>query len=193
MIIGITGGTGCGKTTLLNVIRDQGGFVMDCDAIYHDLLKSDVQLLCGIEARFPGTVEKGVLDRKKLGNLVFSDDKALLDLNTITHGAVKREVLRRLEGRPSLAAIDAIGLFESGLAELCDVTVAVLAPHDVRVDRLMKRDGISAEYAESRIRAQHSDGWFRDKSDHVLINDATEADFRDKCLAFLAQIGIMNI
>ena len=193
MIIGITGGTGCGKTTLLNVIRDQGGFVMDCDAIYHDLLKSDVQLLCGIEARFPGTVEKGVLDRKQLGNLVFSDDKALLDLNTITHGAVKREVLRRLEGRPSLAAIDAIGLFESGLAELCDVTVAVLAPHDVRVRRLMKRDGISAEYAQSRIKAQHSDGWFREKCDYVLINDAAQADFQKKCLAFLAGLDIMNV
>lgn len=193
MIIGITGGTGCGKTTLLNVIRDRGGLVLDCDAIYHDLLKTDIRLLQTIGTRFPGTVERGVLDRKKLGKQVFSDENALLDLNSITHSAVKREVLRRLEQKPSIGAIDAIALFESGLSELCDVTVAVLAPYDMRVDRLMKRDGISSEYAESRILAQHSDGWFRDKCDHVLINDATEADFREKCLAFLPQIGIMNI
>ena len=192
MILGITGGTGCGKTTLLNVIRDQGGLVLDCDAIYHDLLKSDARLLHGIEARFPGTVVNGVLDRKKLGNLVFSDEKALLDLNTITHDAVKREVFRRLEESPPLAAIDAIALFESGLAEFCDVSVAVLAPYDVRVQRLMKRDGISAEYAESRIKAQHSDGWFREKCDYALLNDATEEDFREICLAFLTQLGIIK-
>ena len=114
MILGITGGTGCGKTTLLNVLRDLGGLVLDCDAIYHELLQTDRDLLAAIEARFPGTVENGVLQRKKLGNVVFSDEKALLDLNRITHGAVKAEVLRRLAEKPSLAAIDAIGLFEEG-------------------------------------------------------------------------------
>ena len=122
MILGITGGTGCGKTTLLNLIRDRGGLVLDCDAIYHELLRTDAALLAAIEARFPGVVREGVLDRKKLGSLVFSDPKALEELNHITHGAVKREVLRRLEGDPSLAAIDAIALFEGGLVELCDVT-----------------------------------------------------------------------
>ena len=80
MIIGITGGTGCGKTTLLNILRDQGGLVLDCDAIYHELLQRDDHLLAAIEERFPGVVENGVLQRKKLGNLVFSDEQALLDL-----------------------------------------------------------------------------------------------------------------
>ena len=70
--------------------------VLDCDAIYHELLTRDASLLAAIEERFPGTVEDGVLQRKKLGNLVFSDKNALLDLNRITHAAVKREVLRRL-------------------------------------------------------------------------------------------------
>ena len=128
MIIGITGGTGCGKTTLLNLIAAQGGLVLDCDAIYHQLLQKDHSLLQAIEDRFPGTVTDGALDRKKLGAIVFSDENALLDLNRITHSAVKKEVLRRLETRPRLAAIDAIGLFEGGLAEICDVTVAVIAP-----------------------------------------------------------------
>ena len=189
MIIGITGGTGCGKTTLLREIEARGGLVLDCDAIYHELLTRDDGLLSAIDARFPGVVEDGVLQRKKLGAIVFADPEALADLNTITHGAVKAEIMRRLETAPELAAIDAIALFEGGLAELCGVTVAVTAPAEVRVERLMKRDGISREYAENRIRAQHEESWFASRCDRVLRNDATVAEFQEKCRSFLTEIG----
>jgi len=192
MIIGITGGTGCGKTTLLKVIAENGGLILDCDAIYHDLLTTDKLLLHTIEARFPGTVEDGQLLRKKLGTIVFSDEKALLDLNRITHSAIKAEVLRRLENRPKLAAIDAIGLFEGGLSELCDLTVAVTAPEEVRVQRLRLRDNISESYARSRITAQHDENWFRERCDWILENNDTEVQFHKKCLAFLEKIAIMN-
>ena len=192
MILGITGGTGSGKTTLLNHIRDAGGVILDCDAIYHDLLKTDRDMLSAIEARFPGTVEDSRLDRKKLGSIVFADENALLDLNYITHAAVKAEVLRRLEVKPRLAAIDAIGLFEGGLAELCDVTVAVTAPAELRIRRLMARDGISEEYARSRIDAQHNDDWFRQRCDRVLENSGDMASYWTKCLDFLESVGIIN-
>lgn len=192
MIIGITGGTGCGKTTLLNVIAEKGGLILDCDAIYHQLLASDKALLLAIEDRFPGTVENGQLQRKKLGSIVFSDKNALLDLNKITHSAIRAEVLRRLEEKPELAAIDAIALFEGDLAELCDVTVAVTAPEDVRVQRLMKRDNISEDYARSRIAAQHTENWFRQRCDWILENNGTQIQFREKCLAFLENPGIMK-
>ena len=190
-IIGITGGSGCGKTTLLNLIRDKGGLVLDCDAIYHELLKTDKAMLSAIDARFPGVMEDGVLNRKKLGSIVFADAQALLDLNTITHKAVKEEVLRRLESGPKLAAIDAIALFEGGLAELCHVTVAVTAPVEDRVARLMKRDGIPEDYARSRIAAQHEEDWFREKCGYILENNSNLDAFATKCLAFLAYIGIM--
>ena len=192
MILGITGGTGCGKTTLLNVIQEKGGLVLDCDTIYHQLLTRDNLLLDAIEARFPGTVEEGILQRKKLGAIVFSDENALMDLNKITHGAIKAEVLRRLETAPKLAAIDAIALFEGGLAELCDITVAVTAPEDVRVQRLMQRDNISEDYARSRIGAQHGESWFRERCDWTLENNGTEVQFREKCLAFLENPDIMK-
>lgn len=192
MILGITGGTGCGKTTLLDVIREKKGLVLDCDEIYHQLLQTDRTLLEAIEARFPGTVENGQLQRKKLGSIVFADPEALKDLNGITHSAVKKEVCRRLESSPALAAIDAIALFEGGLAELCDVTVAVTAPSEIRVQRLMVRDGISEDYARSRIAAQHEDGWFRQRCDYVLENMDTKMQFHDKCLAFLKQLGIIE-
>ena len=191
MIIGITGGTGCGKTTLLKTIREKGGLILDCDAIYHQLLKTDPALLSAIEARFPGVVENGQLQRKKLGNIVFQNEAALKDLNAITHAAVKQEVQRLIRPDVQLVAIDAIALFESGLASLCDVTVAVTAPEDDRIHRLMARDGISQEYARNRIRAQHDDRWFRIKCDYVLENDGTMDAFATKCIAFLQQIGIM--
>ena len=191
MIIGITGGTGSGKTTLLNLIRDAGGMVLDCDAIYHELLQTDTGMLSAIEEQFPGTVEKGQLNRKKLGAIVFADETALLRLNAVTHSAVKKEVLQRLETKPALAAIDAIGLFEGGLAEICDVTVAVTAPIAQRVARLMARDGISEDYARSRISAQHTDEWFRQRCDYVLENSGNIAAYTDNCLAFLKEQGIM--
>ena len=192
MIIGITGGTGCGKTTLLKVIAEKGGLILDCDAIYHQLLATDESLLHAIESRFPGTVENGQLQRKKLGAIVFSDDKALLDLNKITHSAIRKEVLRQLESNPKLAAIDAIALFEGGLGELCDITVAVTALAEVRVQRLMKRDSISEDYARSRIAAQHEESWFRERCDWILENNGTEMQFREKCLAFLDNLDIIE-
>ena len=192
LIIGITGPTGSGKTTLLQLISQMGGMVLDCDAIYHELLATDKNMLRAIEVRFPGTVREGVLDRKALGTIVFADDQALLDLNAITHSAVKTEVLRRLAEKPSLAAIDAIGLFEGGLAELCHVTVAVTAPEPIRVQRLMSRDNVSESYARSRIAAQHPSGWYEARCDHTLVNDTTQAAFSAKCLAFLQELGIMK-
>ena len=192
MIIGITGPTGSGKTTLLQLIAQMGGLVLDCDAIYHRLLREDASLLAAIEARFPGTVEAGQLQRKKLGAIVFEDKAGLADLNRITHGAVKAEVIRLLTPEPKLAAIDAIGLFESGLDKLCKPPVAILAPVEARVQRLMARDGIPEEYARSRIAAQPTNEEFARRCDHILENNGTKADFQEKCLAFLSQLGIMN-
>lgn len=192
MILGITGGSGSGKTTLLNLLRERGALVLDCDEVYHELLISDAAMLSAIEGRFPGVVTDGILDRKKLGALVFPDPAALEDLNAITHAAVKREVVKRLEKAPDLAAIDAIALFEAGLSGLCDVTVAVTAPEEIRVRRLMSRDGVSESYARSRIAAQHGEDWFRRRCSAVLVNDGTQDAFFDKCLAFLHQQGIMD-
>lgn len=192
MILGITGGTGCGKSTLLSLIAQKGGLVLDCDRIYHELLKTDRALLAAIENRFPGVVERGLLDRKKLGGIVFADSKALEDLNRITHGAVKAEVLRRLQTTDSrLVAIDAYGLHEGGLSELCQLTVAITAPLPQRVARLMARDGISEEYARARINAQKSNAEFSALCDRTLENSGTADDFQRKCLAFLLDIGIM--
>ena len=188
MIIGITGGTGCGKTTALQAIEQLGGMVIDCDQVYHDLLRTDTTMLRAIENRFPGTVKEGALDRKALAAIVFNDRQALLDLNGITHGAVKNRVLEILGKKPALAAIDAIGLLEGGLDKLCNVTVAVTAPEEVRVQRLMDRDHITRQQAQLRINAQQEQACFAQKCDYVLENSGTQADFQEKCLAFFQNL-----
>ena len=188
MIIGITGGTGCGKTTALRTIENLGGVIIDCDQVYHDLLRTDVAMLSAIENRFPGTVNEGILDRKALAAMVFSDDKALKDLNTITHDAVKNKVHEILATQPGLVAIDAIALFESGLHKLCDVTVAVTAPEDVRIGRLVQRDHITEQQARMRIDAQKNQDYFIEICDYVLENAGTQADFQEKCLAFFQKL-----
>ena len=191
-VFGLTGGTGTGKTTALNAIRDLGGLVIDCDAVYHGLTQTDRDMLAAIEARFPGTVVGGELQRKALGAVVFNDDQALLDLNAITHGCVCREVARLLDEERArggtLAAIDAVALIESGLSDMCDCTFAVTAPEEARAARIMARDGIDHEYALMRIRAQKSDEWFRENCDFVLCNDfPTAEEFRSYCRGFFTE------
>ena len=192
MIIGITGGTGCGKTTALDAIRTLGGIVIDCDKVYHELLRTDKAMLDALESRFPGTVTEGVLNRKKLGSIVFSDKEALLDLNAITHSAIREKVQKILGENPALAAVDAIELFDGGLAAVCDVTVAVIAPEADRVERLTVRDSITREQAIQRIRAQKPESYFREKCDYVLENNGTQEAFREKCLAFFRKLTIIE-
>ena len=165
-IVGITGPTGAGKTTALRAVIALGGCVIDCDRVYHQLLEENAAMRNELTERFGRGIldSEQRLDRKKLGALVFQDKALLADLNAITHRYVRQrveELLRaaRTEGRP-LAAVDAIALIESGLGELCDAVVGVLAPPEVRVRRIMARDGISEDYARMRVKAQQDDAFF---------------------------------
>ena len=178
-VVGVTGGTGCGKTTALKALAQQGALVLDCDAIYHELLEKDEELLREIEAAFPGTVAEGKLHRKKLGAIVFQDAAALEHLNAITHRHISDEVQRRLREHSmnggTLAAIDAIELFSSGMGERCDFTIGVIADEEVRAARIMARDGISRGYALLRIRAQRPESYFRQMCSVTVENNKDEA------------------
>lgn len=181
-IIGITGPTGAGKTTALSALADLGAAVIDCDGVYHDLTERSAPMLDELRQRFGDGIfdSDGALARKALGAIVFGDEGALRDLNAITHRYVNDEVDRRLdqarrEGRPA-AAVDAIALLDSDLKDKCHCTVAVTAPDEVRVRRIMTRDGIGEEYARLRLAAQKPVEFFERNSDYTLENGGEDPE-----------------
>ena len=178
IVLGLTGGTGAGKTSALNAIRELGGEIIDCDAVYHEMLDDDQELRNTINAAFPGVFgADGKLNRQKLGQEVFAKKERLDKLNAIVFRFLIPELERRLDSAPDgLYAIDAINLIESGLDRLCDRTIAVTAPTELRVRRIMARDNISEQYARLRISAQKPDEFYRSKCDLELNNGAETAE-----------------
>ncbi len=191
-VIGITGPSGCGKTTALKELESFGALVLDCDAIYHELLESNADLLQELDGAFPGTVINGKLDRKTLGRIVFADAEKLALLNRITHRYVMDETERRLRAfamRGGLvAAIDAVELISAGMAERCDAVVGVLADEEIRVARIMARDGIGREAALARIRSQKPDSYYQTNCTHLLFNNADREGFAAACRQLYKEI-----
>ena len=192
-IIGITGGSGGGKTSALRALQSLGALTLDCDAIYHDLLANNMELKSELESHFSGVLRDGAIDRKRLGEIVFSDPNALKELNSTTHKYVGKEIARRIsQGEDqglNVVAIDAIALIESGRSKKCDVVVAVTAPRDIRISRIMARDGISREQAEMRINAQKPDSYFEENCDHLLNGIYPEPEeFEEVCRKFFREL-----
>ncbi len=191
LIVGITGPTGAGKTSALRALEQLGGCVLDCDAIYHDMLRSDDGLRRAITDAF-GRVfaADGQLDRQKLGTLVFGDPQQLERLNTIIYAHLPRELERRMAASPApIIGIDAINLVESGLSKLCDRTLAVLAPVEDRIRRIMARDGISDEYARLRVAAQKDDAFYRTHCTDILENTSAAPEaFQKTALLFFQRL-----
>ena len=191
LIVGITGPTGAGKTSALRALEQLGGCVLDCDAIYHDMLRSDDGLRRALTDAF-GSVftADGQLDRQKLGTLVFGDPQQLERLNTIIYAHLPRELERRMAASPApIIGIDAINLVESGLSKLCDRTLAVLAPVEDRIRRIMARDGISDEYARLRVAAQKDDAFYRTHCTDILENTSAAPEaFQKTALLFFQRL-----
>lgn len=195
LIIGITGPTGCGKTTLLQAIARRGGAVIDCDALYYTLLSTPegAALRQELLTAFPEAFdESGQLQRKVLGSVVFADRVRMAQLNEIVFfhigAAVRTRLVReKLAGR-RLLAIDAINLFESGLAALCDVTAGVLADRQTRIRRIMQRDGLTQAYAALRVDAQKPDSFYRRHCDTIFQNTGTLEDFERSADQYLNNI-----
>lgn len=189
-IIGITGPTGAGKTTALGALKELNVSVIDADAVYHRLLAESEALREALTKHFGRGIldPAGRVDRKRLGAIVFEAPKALAELNELTNPFILSAIDRlcaaaSAEGRH--AAIDAIGLIESGLGERCSAKVAVLAPPEVRIQRIMAREGISYEYAASRVRAQKSEDFFRTHCAYILENsgETTPEEFYQEALS----------
>lgn len=116
----------------------------------------------------------------------------MAELNAITHKYITREMLSRLRahamGGGTLAALDAVGIFEAGIDRLCSAVFGILAPEEVRVERLLKREGITREYALERIRAQKSDTYYMEACTACIVNDGTADEFAAKCEAAFKEV-----
>ena len=179
LTVGLTGPSGAGKGTVASLFAHYGVPSIDTDAVYHALLIPPSPCLDELSARF-GTgilTPDGTLDRKALSSVVFAPghEADLTDLNRISHRHVLAEVRRLLgvyeaQGKAAVL-VDAPQLFESGFDAECDFILTVLAPRDLRLARIMARDGLDEARATARLNAQKPDGFFREHSDAVICND----------------------
>ncbi|MDR1117380.1 MAG: dephospho-CoA kinase [Oscillospiraceae bacterium] len=187
-VIGITGGSGSGKTSVLRMMERLGCFAVDADEVYHKLLVSDKILLNGIKEYFPEAFDGDSLNRGKLGYAVFGNDEKLKELNKITHPRIIREInhildVGRLHDAP-MAVIDATLLIESGVNEICDLVIGVVAPPEVRLARILERDRISEEAARRRVDSQPGSGFYQENCDYIIDNSKDDDSILDKTVGF---------
>lgn len=174
-IIGVAGTTGSGKTTLLDNIKLKGGYVIDCDKVYHRLLEIDGELRKELISEFGRSIiVDGAIDTKELGKIVLGHKDKLNRLNEISHRHICDKVESIIEEKKrdyKIIAIDAPLLFETRLASICTTTIAVLASTKLRLKRIMERDSIAEEYAMARINSQKPNIYFIERCNHVIINN----------------------
>lgn len=185
MVLGLTGQTGAGKSTVCELLQtEQDICVVDADRIARDVVTCGTDCLAEIVLHFSITVlnEDGTLNRKKLGKIVFNDRNKLKELNKITFpyivSGIRDQIKKGLDSGHSIVILDAPVLFESKADKLCDKVLAVISDAEFRKKRIMERDGLSSEEAEARMRSQHDDEFYVSRSDYVIRNNGDAAALR---------------
>ncbi|MGN1472467.1 MAG: dephospho-CoA kinase [Eubacteriales bacterium] len=198
LVIGLTGGSGAGKSTVARMLADYGGTVCDADALYATMTCVSSAVTKALADTFGPSVlaPDGALNRAALAAIVFPDPDQLRLLNQTVHPFVLAEMAERMKesqkaGKPYLV-LDAPQLFESGADRMCSLTVAVLAPRGIRTARITARDGISTEAAERRMNAQLPDDFFRERCDFVLENNGDAASLRAACDTLMLRFGFLR-
>ena len=181
-VIGLTGQTGAGKSTVRELLKEKGAAVIDADTVAHDITDNNLDCIYDIVSHFSCLVldEKGKINRKALGKKVFSDPKELAMLNKIIFpyilNEIEHEVLGYIAKGTENIVIDGATVIESGCGKMCDVLVSVVAEEETRKTRIIKRDGISKADAERRVLAQKPEEFYIENSDFVIRNDSTPAN-----------------
>lgn len=185
-LIGITGDIASGKTSVLALLADRGAETIDADRVYHELIRGGAPLRDAIVRRFGAEIvgADGEIDRRKLGAIVFADPKALKDLERLAHPSVLAEIERRIaDSAAAVVAVDAVKLFEGGLALRCDQIWLVVCAPEVQLARLITRNTLSREEAVWRVAAQPPRGDKIARSDVVIDNSGSPAEMRDQVAA----------
>ncbi|MBR5236560.1 MAG: dephospho-CoA kinase [Clostridia bacterium] len=192
IIIGLTGGTGCGKSTAAAYLKSRGAHVIDADQIARRIVLPGTPALFEIQKAFDGVVtEDGSLDRKKLGVLVFADKTARETLNKITHKYILEEIENCVNTSQSpLVVIDAPLLLECNLDRLCNASIAVLANNEKRRERIMTRDNLSEVLAIERIGAQPDDAFYRERCRFIVENNEDAVALENKLDLVLKELNL---
>lgn len=184
LTVGLTGPSGAGKGVIASLFAARGVPSVDTDKVYHDLLIPPSACLDELSSRFGCGIlsPDGRLNRGALAAIVFAEGhgQELADLNTITHRHILEKTRALLADHEALGIpavlVDAPQLFESGFDAECGFILSVLAPYELRLARIMARDGLDEAKARARLDASHSDEFFRKRSHAVIVNDgASEA------------------
>lgn len=176
IVIGLTGQTGAGKTTLSDNLRARGITVVDADVIARDVVSNSKSCLGDLVLEFGCVIidHNGDLNRRKLSGVVFNDKQKLRRLNAITFPHIVACIEDTLAScraqRTPLVVLDAPTLYEAGCDKMCRFVVAVIAPEEMRMRRIIQRDNLTEEEALARIRAQHDDQFFRERAAFVIEN-----------------------
>lgn len=193
-IIGLTGPSGAGKTLFSFFLCAKGCPCINADELYHSMLIPPSILLDSIRREFGDEFfnENGELDRKALGKFVFSSKEKLELLNATVLPLVIEKMQKIAndyeKNGAKLLIIDAPTLFEAGYDKSCDITVSILAPENIRVERISERDEISIDDAVLRTNAQKDDSFYYERSDRIIINDSTEDALKEKASALICEL-----
>ena len=180
-LLGVTGNIACGKSLVTSMLADLGADVIDADHVAHDLMQPGSDVLRKIVAHFGAAILQpdGSLNRPALGSIVFGDPEALAQLERITHPPTVREILRRASASTaSVVVIDAIKLFEAGLADHCHQTWTVSCNPAAQLDRLMERNRLTEQEARQRIESQPAQSEKIRKADVVIDNSGSTDETR---------------
>lgn len=198
LVIGLTGPTGAGKGEVASIFARYGIPVINADRVYHELITPPSSCLQELVEAFGKQIllSDGRLDRRALGGIVFKDPAAREQLNAITHRYVMEEVKGQMERLRRedvpVAVFDAPQLFEAGAHKACGAVVSVLAERGLRLERIMARDGITAEAAMRRILAQKSDEFFKTHSDYIVENNGALESLTPQVHRILKELGVIS-
>lgn len=189
-IIGLTGQTGAGKSTVLRCWQRRDVCVFDSDLVVRKIYDGGSACLKAVAAQFGADIINAdqSLNRPLLAQRAFADPESTRALNELVHPFVMAEMLKTIKReRPEVLICDAPQLFESNLDVLCDVIVSVVAEEETRIKRICRRDGLTEQQARQRVSAQYDEAFFRAHSDHVLENNSDESQLLHKAEA-IAQV-----
>ena len=180
LTIGLTGSIGMGKSTVAALFADEGLPVFDADAAVHAMQASGGALVVEIEALFAGTTGPDGVDRKALGAAVLGDRDRLAQLEALIHPAVARQRAEFLKDHieADMVVFDIPLLFETGGDEHVDVTVVVSAPAPIQRQRVLARQGMSADRFEHILALQMNDADKRTRADYVIDTGQPITDTR---------------